>query len=49
LKHIAKDLRLARESGLSGSLGEAAFKTFSGAEPDFGEEDIISVIKYISE
>jgi 3-hydroxyisobutyrate dehydrogenase len=49
LKHIVKDLRLARDSGFNGTLGEAAFKTFSGAESDFGEEDIISVIKYISE
>jgi 3-hydroxyisobutyrate dehydrogenase len=47
LKHIAKDLRLAKESGLNTPLGETAYKTFQEAETDFGEEDIIAVIKKI--
>jgi 3-hydroxyisobutyrate dehydrogenase len=47
LKHIAKDLRLAKEEGLSTPMGEAAFKTFQQAEPVWGEEDIISIIKHI--
>ncbi len=47
LKHIVKDLRLAHESGLSTPLGETAYKTFKEAEPEFGEEDIISIIKEI--
>ncbi len=33
LKHIAKDLRLAKEAGLKTPMGEAAFKTFQKAEP----------------
>jgi 3-hydroxyisobutyrate dehydrogenase len=45
LKHIAKDLRLAKQSGLKSPLGETIYKTFRDAEDEFGEEDIISVIK----
>jgi 3-hydroxyisobutyrate dehydrogenase len=48
LKHIAKDLLLARDKGLSTPLGETAIKTFQKAEPAFGEEDIIAIIKQIS-
>jgi 3-hydroxyisobutyrate dehydrogenase len=47
LKHIAKDLRLAKDLGLSTPLGEAAFKTFQQAEAALGEEDIIAVIKEV--
>jgi 3-hydroxyisobutyrate dehydrogenase len=47
LKHIAKDLRLAKECGLNTPIGETAYKTFQEAEIDFGEEDIIAVIKKI--
>ena len=47
LKHIAKDLRLAKDLGLATPLGEVAFKTFQQAEPALGEQDIISVIKQI--
>jgi 3-hydroxyisobutyrate dehydrogenase len=45
LKHIAKDLRLAKEAGLITPMGEAAFQTFQQAEPVLGEEDIIAIIK----
>lgn len=45
LKHIAKDLRLAKQSGLKSPLGEMAYQTFQVAEAEFGEEDIIAVIK----
>ncbi|WP_426671566.1 NAD(P)-dependent oxidoreductase [Mucilaginibacter sp. McL0603] len=48
LKHIAKDLRLAKDLGLATPLGEVAFKTFQEAEPALGEQDIISVIKQIN-
>ena len=48
LKHIAKDLRLAKDLGLATPLGEVAFKTFQEAEPTLGEQDIISVIKQIN-
>jgi 3-hydroxyisobutyrate dehydrogenase len=47
LKHIAKDLRLAKEEGLATPMGETTFKTFQQAEPGLGEEDIIAIIKYI--
>jgi 3-hydroxyisobutyrate dehydrogenase len=45
LKHIAKDLRLAKEIGLKSPLGETAYKTFQEAEGEYGNEDIIAVIK----
>jgi 3-hydroxyisobutyrate dehydrogenase len=48
LKNIAKDLRLTKEKGLATPMGEAAFKTFQQAEPVWGEEDIIAIIKHIS-
>jgi 3-hydroxyisobutyrate dehydrogenase len=48
LKHIAKDLLLAKKEGLATPMGETAIKTFLKAEPAFGEEDIIAIIKQIS-
>jgi len=45
LKHIAKDLRLARQIGLKSPLGVTVCKTFQDAEAEYGDEDIISVIK----
>ncbi|WP_316794938.1 NAD(P)-dependent oxidoreductase [Pedobacter agri] len=45
LKHIVKDLRLARDEGISSPLAETALKTFESAEAAFGEEDLIAVIK----
>jgi 3-hydroxyisobutyrate dehydrogenase len=48
LKHIAKDLRLAKDIGLSTPMGNTVFKTFQEAEPTLGEEDIIAIIKQIS-
>jgi 3-hydroxyisobutyrate dehydrogenase len=47
LKHIAKDLRLAKNIGLATPMGETAFNTFERAEPALGEEDIISIIKQL--
>jgi 3-hydroxyisobutyrate dehydrogenase len=47
LKHIAKDLRLAKAEGLTTPLGEVVFETFQQAEPALGEEDIIAIIKQI--
>jgi 3-hydroxyisobutyrate dehydrogenase len=49
LKHIAKDLRLAKDLGLNTPLGQVAFETYQEAEPALGEEDIISVIKQIKQ
>ncbi|WP_413670895.1 NAD(P)-dependent oxidoreductase [Mucilaginibacter sp. Mucisp86] len=47
LKHIAKDLRLAKDLGLATPLGETAYQTYQDAEAAFGEEDIIAVIKQV--
>jgi 3-hydroxyisobutyrate dehydrogenase len=48
LSNIAKDLRLAKDIGLSSPLGEVAYQTFQDAEPTLGSEDIIAVLKHIS-
>jgi 3-hydroxyisobutyrate dehydrogenase len=45
LKHIAKDLRLAKDEGLNSPLANAAHESFNTAEESLGEEDIISIIK----
>ncbi|WP_114941114.1 NAD(P)-dependent oxidoreductase [Mucilaginibacter endophyticus] len=47
LKHITKDLRLAKDLGLATPLGETAYQTYQDAEAAFGEEDIIAVIKQV--
>ena len=47
LKHIAKDLRLAKEEGLHTPLGEVVFNSFQNAATTLGEEDIIAIIKHI--
>lgn len=45
LKHIVKDLGLAKAQGLSSPLGNVAFEVYKNAAAQYGEEDIISVIK----
>lgn len=45
LKHIVKDLRLAQAEGISSPLAKTALKTFENAEAEYGEEDLIAVIK----
>jgi len=45
LKHIVKDLGLAKAEGLSSPLAHVAFETFQNAEPSLGEEDIIAIVK----
>jgi 3-hydroxyisobutyrate dehydrogenase len=47
LKHIVKDLMLAKDKGLTTPMGETAIDTFRKAESAFGEEDIIAIIKQI--
>jgi len=47
LKHIAKDLRLAKEEGLATPLANVVYSTFQQAEPGFGEEDIIAIFKHL--
>jgi 3-hydroxyisobutyrate dehydrogenase len=48
LSNIAKDLRLAKDIGLSTPLGKVTYQTFQDAEPALGNEDIIAVYKQIS-
>lgn len=49
LKHIAKDLRLAKDIGLKTPLAEAAYQTFQQAEATHGQEDIIAIIKQVKD
>ncbi len=48
VKHIAKDLRLAKEEGWHTPMAEVAWKTFQQAETKYSQEDIIAVIKQLS-
>lgn len=45
LKHIFKDLGLARDQGLDTPLGEAAYESFRQAERTYGDEDLVAIIK----
>jgi len=45
LKHIAKDLRLAKAEGINSPLADTVFQSFQNAEAELGAEDIISIIK----
>ncbi|MBW3129644.1 NAD(P)-dependent oxidoreductase [Hymenobacter profundi] len=47
LKHLAKDLRLAKAEGLNTPLGEVVHDTFQQAEPTLGEEDVIAIMKHL--
>jgi 3-hydroxyisobutyrate dehydrogenase len=47
LKNITKDLRLAKDIGLSTPMGEAVLKSFSDAEAEFGNEDLIAIKKHL--
>jgi 3-hydroxyisobutyrate dehydrogenase len=50
LKHLAKDLRLARAEGLQTPLGESVYQSFQDAEKkNLAEEDIIAIIKYLAQ
>jgi len=45
LKHIVKDLKLAKDEGISSPLAKTALQTFENAESAYGEEDLIAIIK----
>lgn len=47
LKHIVKDLGLAKDEGLDSPLANATNQSFQNAAPNFAEEDIIAIIKAI--
>lgn len=48
LKHIVKDLNLAKAEGISSPLAKTALNTFGDAAAKYGEEDIIAIIKQLS-
>lgn len=48
LKHIVKDLQLAKDAGIDGPLANTALQTFTNAQSELGEEDIISIYKKLS-
>jgi 3-hydroxyisobutyrate dehydrogenase len=48
LKHIVKDLNLAKNEGLNTPLANTAINSFNRAQETLGEEDIISIIKHIN-
>jgi 3-hydroxyisobutyrate dehydrogenase len=47
LNNIVKDLKLAKDAGLSTPMGEAALNTFSSAAEQYGNDDLIAVMKYL--
>jgi len=49
LEHMAKDLRLARESGMDAPVGTRVAEMFSDAEAGFGQEDVIAIFKYLNQ
>lgn len=49
VKHIAKDLRLARAEGWHTPLAENAWQSYQQAEGKFGEEDMIAIYKQLSQ
>lgn len=47
LKNIVKDLKLAKDIGLDTPAGKTAIATFEAAEPEFGNQDLIAIYKYL--
>ncbi|WP_039867059.1 NAD(P)-dependent oxidoreductase [Pedobacter sp. BAL39] len=47
LKHMVKDLNLAKDEGMDTPLARTALETFKSAAAAFGEEDVIAVIKQL--
>ncbi|AMR30286.1 6-phosphogluconate dehydrogenase [Mucilaginibacter sp. PAMC 26640] len=47
LNNIVKDLKLAKDIGLTTPMGQTALETFSAAQGEFGEEDLIAVMKQV--
>lgn len=48
LKHIVKDLQLAKNAGIDGPLSNAALQKFTAVQDEIGEEDIIAIYKKLS-
>ena len=50
LKHLTKDLRLARAQGLDAPLSEPLYNSFKQAQDDgLGEEDVMAIYKYLDQ
>lgn len=49
LKHIVKDLGLARDQGLTTPLADTAYHSFLEAEKTMAEEDMISIFRHLSQ
>ena len=49
LKNIAKDLRLAKDIGLDSPLANTAHISFLQAESEYGNEDIIAIVKALKQ
>lgn len=48
LKHLAKDLRLAKEAGLGQPLSQPLLDSFQQAlEEGWGEKDVMAIVKYL--
>lgn len=49
LKHLAKDLRLAREQGLDAPLSAPLYNTYKAAtDAGLGDEDVMAIIKQLN-
>jgi 3-hydroxyisobutyrate dehydrogenase len=48
LKHIAKDLRLAKAEGINSPLADTVLQSFQEAEATHGDQDIIAIANYLS-
>jgi 3-hydroxyisobutyrate dehydrogenase len=49
LKHMAKDLRLAKETSKLNPLGESTNNTFQEALENLGDNDVMAVLQYLNE
>jgi len=49
LKHMVKDLGLARDEGWKTPMAELAFQSFRMAQPRYGDEDLIAIRKYLEQ
>lgn len=47
LKHMVKDLRLAKDAGINTPLAKAVTVSFEKAAPKFGDEDVIAINKHL--
>lgn len=47
LKHMVKDLRLAKDAGINTPLAKAVTASFENAAPQLGDEDIIAISKQL--